>query len=61
MLYAFLFAAVLRGSGNWMLQAVFDRLLFAVALVGLPASVASLVAALAAVVHPSGSCGTPAV
>ena len=50
-LNAFFFAAVLRGSGNSMLQAAFDRFLFAVALVGLPASVASLVAAVAASVH----------
>ncbi len=50
-LNAFFFAAVLRGSGNCTLQAAFDRLLFAVVLVGLPASVASLVAAVAAVVH----------
>ena len=50
-LYAFRFAAVLRGFGNLMLQARCARVRLAAVDVGLPASVASLMAALAAAVH----------
>jgi hypothetical protein len=44
-------AAVLRGVGNRLPHAALDRLRLAVALVGLPASVAAFVAAVAAATH----------
>src|SRR3954451_15899810 len=50
-LYAFRFAAVFRGFGNLMVQARCARVRLAAVDVGLPASVASLIAALAAAVH----------